>query len=462
VMKRTSLGWYRIGSVVVIVLAWGFFTLIRINGVNADLKADVSWRWTPSAEQRHLAELKHPTQTAETMNWPPTPQPGDWPSFRGPERDGVIRGITIGTDWKTTPPREVWRRSVGPAWSSVIIVNGRLFTQEQRGDKEAVVCHDARTGEPIWEHEDTARFKEKVSGAGPRATPTFAAGRLYTIGATGILNCLDPATGKRHWSRDIAADSGAKVPMWGFSSSPLVVDGLVVVFAGGGSDKNLLAYKVDNGAPAWTAPAGENSYSSPQLVTFAGKRQCLILGDHGLVSVDPATGAVLWKTGSVWTGAPRAVQPHVVGPTQLLVGTLENTGVTLLDVAQDGAGWKVEERWTSRELKPEFPDLVVHDGHAYGFDLSIFCCIDVAEGKLGWKGSRVGRGQVILLADQGLLLVVSESGELVLLAANPQREEVLGRFKALKAKTWSHPVIAGGRLYVRNAEEMVCYELGSR
>src|SRR5262249_31642408 len=135
--------------------------------------------------------------------------------FRGPDRDGVIHGVTIDTNWDTAPPKRLWRRRVGPAWSSVIVIGDRLFTQEQRGPPETVVCYEASTGNEVWIHEDTCRFYETVSGAGPRATPTFADGRIFTLGATGILNCLDAATGKRHWSHDIAADAPAKIPQWG-------------------------------------------------------------------------------------------------------------------------------------------------------------------------------------------------------------------------------------------------------
>jgi outer membrane protein assembly factor BamB len=397
------------------------------------------------------------TSTTETV----TARLGDWMEFRGPGRDGVIRGATIATDWNAAP-KPVWRHRVGPGWSSVIVVDGRLFTQEQHGEREAVVCYDAATGNELWSHEDAARFWESVAGAGPRATPTFADGRLYTFGATGILNCLDPATGTADWTRDVAAEVGAKPPMWGFSGSPLVTDGLVIVFAGGENGKELLAYRAANGQPAWTAPAGSTSYSSPQLATLAGTKQCLMLTDQGLTSVDPATGKVLWKAGTPMPGAPRTIQPHVVGPTQLLVGTFDGSGVSLVDVTKTGDNWSASAKWTSKDLKPEFPDLVVHNGHAYGFDIDRFCCIDLSTGKRTWKEGRYGRGQVMVLPEQSLLVVVSETGDIVLLRADPNRHEELGKFPAIKGKTWSHPVIAHGRLYVRNAEEMACYDVGSR
>jgi outer membrane protein assembly factor BamB len=466
-VARTSGAWYRLGSLAVVCVTWGFFTLIRIEGVNGELQADMRWRWSPTAEDRFLAEKARTASegtespTSPAAEWAPSLTPGDWTEFRGPQRDGVIRGVTIATDWDTNPPRLLWRQPVGPAWSSVIVVGDRLFTQEQRGERETVVCYDAATGKELWAHGDAVRFWETVSGAGPRATPTFAGGRIYTLGAKGLLNCLDAATGKQHWSCDITKVAGAKVPLWGMSGSPLVVDGLVIVFAGGDGDQTLLAYRVESGELAWTAPAGSSSYSSPQLTTIAGKPQCLFLSDRGLTAVEPQTGTVLWQHGPAMPGAPRTVQPHLLGDQQL-VGTLAGSGVALIEVTPDGADWKAVQRWESTQVKLEFPDFVVHDGHAYCFDLGIFCCLDLATGKRTWKGGRYGRGQVMLLADQPALLVLSETGEAILVPANPKQHEELGRFQALTGKTWNHPVIAHGRLYVRNAEEMACYELSEK
>jgi outer membrane protein assembly factor BamB len=448
----------RTGSVLVAATTLACLGLIRSEGLDGDLRADVHWRWTASAEDKFLAEQADPPASSGDASVPLL-RAGDWGEFRGPGREGVVRGQKIGTDWAKTPPRLIWRQRVGPAWSSMIVVDGRLFTQEQRGEQEAVVCYEARSGRCLWTHEDAARFWESVSGAGPRATPTFCDGRIYALGGTGLLNCLDAATGQPYWTRHIAADAAAQVPQWGFSGSPLLVEGLVIVFAGGEQGRSLLAYRAATGEPAWAAAVGSTSYSSPHLATLAGQRQCLMLTDDGLSAVEPLAGKLLWKAGLAWRGAPRSVQPHVIGPTQLLIGTLEGFGISLLEAGTEGGAWNVAETWASKELKPEFPDLVVHQGHAYGFDVNIFCCLDLSTGKRCWKAGRYGRGQVLLLAEQSLLLVGAETGEVVLLAANPQRHEELGRFAALDGKTWSHPVVVQHALYVRNAEEMACYEL---
>jgi outer membrane protein assembly factor BamB len=461
VSQRIPAAWRRPGAAMVVLLAWGFCALVRLEGIDSSLRADFHWRWTPSAEELFLQEAatEEEETPADATKWEPAIGDNDWTGFRGPQRDGVLGGIRIPADWKTNPPKERWRHRVGPAWSSVVVLGGRLFTQEQRGEKETVVCYDADTGKRLWVHGDTTRFLESVSGAGPRATPTYAKGRLYTMGATGRLNCLDAAGGKVLWSRDVAGEAGTKPPSWGYSSSPLVVKEKVIVYAGGKEGKGVLAYHARSGEPVWSAPAGGTSYSSPQLTTLAGKPQVLMLHDEGLSAFDPADGAVLWTAGTPMSGAPKANQPHAFSSSALLVGGLEGLGIARVDVARENGQWKADQAWNSSRLKPEFPDQVVHNGHAYGFDVSIFCCIDTATGEQCWKEGRYGRGQVILLAEQSLLVVLSEKGQAVQLAANPERHQELGHFQALKGKTWNHPVIADGRLYARNAEEMACYDL---
>jgi len=460
-VRTTGFAWRRLGLAAALALTWGYFALLRNDGIDGDLQAKMSWRWTPTPEEQFLAERAQrvPAAAAPPSAQPLSLAPGDWPAFRGPHRDGVIPAVKIATDWNSNPPQERWRRRVGPGWSAVIVIGDRLFTQEQRGDDEAVVCYHAETGQELWSHTDKARFWEAVSGAGPRATPTFAGGRLFTLGATGILNCLDAATGGRHWSHNAGDDAGAQPPMWGYAGSPLVVDGKVIVFAGGPGDRNLLAYEIGSGKLAWTAPASHDSYASPQLVELGGRRQCLLLGDQGLDAVDPTTGAVLWRYGWAVDGAPRSAQAHVLGGSQLVAGALGGMGIGRIKVLPQAGKWEAVEVWNSSQMKPEFPDLVVYEDHAYGFDGAIFCCLDLESGQRRWKKGRYGHGQVVLLEEQGVLLVVSEQGDALLVAADPEQHRELGKFAALRGKTWNSPVVAHGRLYLRNAEELACFAL---
>jgi outer membrane protein assembly factor BamB len=454
------------GLGVVCSAAWALLALVRVNGLSGDLRPEYHWRWNPSSEDVFLAERREQLSTKVSQSSNPddhtvTRKPCDWPGYRGPNRDGTVSNVSIRTDWKKHAPELIWRRRVGPGWSSMVVVDGRLFTQEQREGRESVVCYDAATGAERWSHGDDVRFFEETAGPGPRATPCFSGGRVYSVGCTGVFNCLDAATGKKLWWRDLCAEAGAAIPHWGFTSSPLAVGDLVVVFAGGPSAKNLLAYRARSGELAWSAATGETSYASPQPATLGGKPQILMLTNHGLTSVDTESGALLWEHAlPLPPSAPRSTQPQALGGKTVLFASEGDLGSALLDVRRNGTAWSVSQRWATKALKPAFNDSVVSGGFVFGFDGRIFGCIDLETGNRLWKDGRYGEGQVLFLADQSLLLVVSETGEVILLRANPERKEELGRFQALQGRTWNHPTLVGSRLYVRNADEMACYDVG--
>jgi outer membrane protein assembly factor BamB len=454
---------WRGGLIAVLFLSAASFDLFRMEGLKGEGQADLHWRWSTRPEELYLARRQEsaPSSSQPTTRTagPLTLRPGDWPGFRGPNRDSIVRGVTTSTDWSSSPPKELWRRRVGPAWSSMAIVDGKLFTQEQRGENEAVVCLDAGTGSELWAHEEPGRFTEALSSLGPRATPTFSDGRIYAQGAAGTLVCLDASTGTKVWSRDVLADCDGRMPDWGVSSSPVVTAGRVIVFGDGrGSKKGLLGYHADSGEVAWEVDAGQYSYSSPHLATIAGREQVLFIGNDGLVAVDPATGATAWKYAASGQ-PPRSLQPTPVADNQLLVPLGMEVATDMLDVSHSGDAVVATKRWSSRNLKPSFNDFVVHDGYIYGFDQSLFTCVELKTGNRKWKQGRYGTGQVLLLADQALLAVVSDKGQVVLLAAKPDAFEERGEFQAVNGKTWNHPAIAQDRLYVRNAQEMACFDL---
>ena len=488
--RGLSAGPRRAALVATIVLVCAAFTMLRTDGVLGG-GSQITWRWTPTAEERLLAQAAPeplpiapaaaaPAATpaaepavATTADAPASPaapaakaaeekvvDPGagrvEWPGFRGAARDSIIRGPKIETNWAATPPAAVWRRPIGPGWSSFAVAGDFLYTQEQRGDDEMVACYRVTTGKPVWMHKDAVRFYESNGGAGPRGTPTLSNGRLYSVGATGIVNALDAGTGAVVWSRNAADDTGAALPGWGFTSSPIVAGNVVVVAASG----RLVGYDVATGKPLWTTPTGGGGYSSPHLMTIDGVEQVVLLSSAGAASVSPADGKVLWKH-SFATGVA-IVQPAVVADRDLLItggDAMGGVGMRRIAVAQGSAGWTTEERWTSRGLKPYFSDFVVHEGHAYGFDGSILSSIDIADGERKWKGGRYGSGQLVLLAEQDLLLVMSEEGELALVSATPDKFTEVAKFKALEGKTWNHPVMVGDLLLVRNGEEMAAFRL---
>jgi outer membrane protein assembly factor BamB len=502
VTRRLPNRYRRVSMVATILLACGGWALVRTGGFTASsFHHDLHWRWAKTPEERLLAESGNapaalpPVRTvAPAPEKLPVAQPGhepaahapvpagaptpekrlvarsgsepaalpppaaeaetgaNWPGFRGPHRDDVVPGVRIKTDWTASPPVALWRRPVGPGWSSFAVRGGLIYTQEQRGPDEVVACYKLTTGEPVWAHRDPTRFWESNGGPGPRATPTLSNGRVYTFGATGILNALDAGDGAVVWSRNAASDTGTKIPHWGFASSPLVVDDVVIAGVAG----QLAAYDRATGARRWVGPAHGVSYSSPQLSTIDGVAQILLLSEAGATSVALADGALLWE--HPWPGYP-IVQPALTADGDILISVSDSSGTRRLAVAHGPGGWTVEERWTSHGLKPYFNDFVVHDGHAFGFDGSILACIDLKDGKRLWKGGRYGNGQLVLLSDQDLLVVLSEEGELALVRAVPDQFTELARFPAIEGKTWNHPVLAGDVLLVRNGQEMAAFRL---
>ena len=455
----------RTGLVVVVALTWGYFALVRLDGIDGSMRAALAFRWSPTPEETFLKLAANRSSAAAVSAESTEPlvlEPGDWPGFRGPDRDARLPGVRLAAKWDRSPPREVWRHRVGPGWSSFAVVGRRLYTQEQMGEEELVICYDAQTGGELWAHRDIARFNEAMAGPGPRATPTFHEGRIFALGANGRLNCLDAATGEAAWSRDIAADSGAAVPTWGFSSSPLVVSDVVTVFAGGAERKAVLGYDAETGTPRWSSGTGTFSYCSTQLSRVADIDQLVISTDQGLAAYDPAGGRVLWTYDWPLEGQmSRVVQPTRVGDSDFLIGTGFGIGTRRVRVALAGDRWTASEVWPapSRAIRPYYNDLVVHRGHIYGFDGAIFTCVGLDDGKARWKARGYGNGQVLLLPDQDRLLILSETGEVALVDANPDEYRERCKFQAIAGKTWNHPVVAHGRLYVRNGEEAACFEV---
>jgi outer membrane protein assembly factor BamB len=444
----------RVAMVASILLACGVWTLVRTGGFTGSFENDLKWRWAKTPEERLLAQAKDDRIVPASAVIVPN-QAAEWPGFRGTERDAIIRGVRLETDWSRSPPVQMWRRAVGPGWSSFAVAGDLVYTQEQRGEDEIVACYNLKTGEPVWRHCDSARFWESNAGAGPRATPTLSRGRVYSFGATGILNALEAGDGRATWSRNVASDTGTKIPGWGFASSPIVIDDIVIVAASG----KLAAYDAANGQPRWIGPAAGGSYSSPHRAMINGVTQVLLMNGHGLTSVSPSDGKLLWK--HAWPGVT-IVQPALIESGELLISTGSGgsgLGTRRIAVTRQTSGWNVEERWTSAGLKPYFNDLVVHKRYAFGFDGSILACIDLTDGKRQWKDGRYGNGQLMLLADQDALLVLSEKGEVALVGAKPDGFTEVARFQAIAGKTWNHPALVGDVLLVRNSQEMAAFRM---
>jgi outer membrane protein assembly factor BamB len=455
-MELTGIGF-------MIVAVFSVISQLRWDGLDGRQRTELSWRWTPSAEERFLQQADaRPSTSALSIHPPLVESAADWPSFRGGSRESVVVGVEL-CDWAANPPRELWRRRIGPGWSSVIAIDDRLFTQEQRVEKEAVVCYDASTGQETWVHIPQSggeRFNESLSGTGPRATPTFHDNRIYAYGATGTFECLDAVTGELIWSHLLFSEFDAAVPQWGSASSPTIVDDLVVVFAGGKNGNSLLAFDRKSGELRWRAPGSRVSYSSPQVMTIVNVRQIVMHDTEGLRGLTIAEGKILWKHLSPYAVSfEPMLQPHLIDNDRLIVNW--DAGLICFKVGRDGENWNLEEVWKSNKMKPSFNDFAIHDGHIYGLDDGILCCIDLIKGQRQWKRGRYGFGQLLMLPEQNELLVLTERGDVVRVALDHNELREIGSFKAIEGKTWNHPILVRGKLIVRNGEEMACFDIAA-
>jgi outer membrane protein assembly factor BamB len=438
-----------------------FLAAYRVKGITGD--------WIPVVESR-LARRASPEAGATTASTPreagadaSAAPAGDgssdaegFPRFLGPRGDSSLRGVSLSRDWSTKPPRLLWKRPVGAGWSGFAIANGRAFTLEQRGELETAVAYDLEDGNEVWTQGDRAFFTNPMAGPGPRATPTIQGPFVFTFGSTGLLTAYRAATGKRLWQHDVPAEHHAKIPEHGMTGSPLAVDGLVVVSAGGARGHSLVAYDQISGRPAWHGGDDGAGYASPILATLAGRRQILVFNRSTVAGHDPRDGAVLWS--HAWPPAwPNVATPLVVDGDRVLYSTGYGVGSKVLRVHPSRGGLAAELQWESPRLKSKFANLALYDGFVYGLDDGVLVCLDPATGERRWKGGRYGHGNLIMVGD--LLLVQTEAGDVVLVEPTPEEHRELGRFTALPGKAWNPLALAGGLLLVRNDGEAALWAL---
>jgi outer membrane protein assembly factor BamB len=380
-----------------------------------------------------------------------------WTNFRGPNRDGRYDERAVKVNWPAGGLKPMWKQPVGGGFSSFVVADGAAYTIEQRRAQEVVVAYHVETGRELWAHGWNAAFSPDNTGDGPRSTPTWDAGRVYALGAAGELRALDAKTGKLQWQKNILADNGASNIQWGMAASPLVVDDKVVVLAGGTSGKGVVAYHKTTGARVWSALNDNASYTSPMLVTLAGKRQVMVVTGSRLAGLDPADGAVLWSHPWDVSYGINVSQPLVVGANRFFISAGYGKGAALVELSGSGRSFTTKAVWENITLKTKFNSPVVHNGHVYGLDEGILTCVDLATGERKWKGGRYGYGQVLLASNH--LIVTTDEGGIVLVKADPSGHAEVAKFAALSGKSWNVPALANGRLLVRNATEMAAYNL---
>ena len=432
--------------------------LVRPEGVTGDIHFRFNWRWAPRADET-LPDAASQVADEVEVNLAET-TPNDYPQFLGPNRRATLFDVHLARDWSEAPPKRLWRQPIGAGWSSFAIVGHWGVTQEQRGDDELVTCYDIDTGELQWAHATPVRFEELIAGVGPRATPTIDEGRVYTMGATGHVHCLDGATGKVIWHHDVVAETDATPPQWGKSCSPLIHENLVIVSAGAPGGKSLVAYNKNDGKLVWSAGDDPSSYASPTMMTLCGQPQIVMVNQSVTCGHDPADGHILWT--HAWpdvpaAGSPNVAQPVAVGNDRILLSKGYGVGSTLWQIEREGDHWSVKPLWKRNTLKTKMTNAVVRDGFAYGLDEGTLSCIDISNGRKKWKRRRYGHGQVLLVDD--LLLVQSEDGQIALVEATPKRYNELARATVVDGQSWNYPAISGDKLLVRSQLEAACYEL---
>jgi outer membrane protein assembly factor BamB len=437
------------------------------------------YRWKLRFADAPDQELDPISATDEAIDWQATPR--DYPRFLGNGYWAEVEGVQLDHDWQTHPPELVWRHEIGAGWSGFAIVGNYAVTQEQRGDEEIVACYRVDNGELVWTHADKTRFDPAdfqggLGGIGPRSTPTIHDGKIFTQGATGIVNCLDARTGKVLWSHDTAQETGADVIIWGKSGSPLVAGDMVLVSVGAPNDEtlrddyhsSLVAYDLETGDVRWAAGNRQASYASPLVTTLAGERQIVMLNEKFLTGHRIADGTVLWEFpwASEDDSTATTTQPIPFSHDRLLLTKGYGVGSSLLKISQNAEGkFAAEPLWEppiKRVMKTKFANPVVRDGYVYGLDDVLLSCIDVETGKVRWKKRRTpefGHGQILLVGD--VILVLSETGELALVEVSPDEYRELASIQALDSAdtTWNTPAFAPPYLIVRNSREVACYRL---
>jgi len=378
----------------------------------------------------------------------------DWPQFLGPQRNGVYAGPPLSTKWPAAGPKKLWQKTIGTGFAGPVVAGDRLILFHRVNDEEVVDALDARTGAPRWHFAYRTTYRDDFGfDEGPRAVPVVAENRVFTFGAEGQLHAIDLATGKEIWSVDTMRRFKVRKGFFGAAGSPLVDDGRVIANIGGDGNNGIVAFNAGTGAVLWTATNHEASYSSAVSATFGGRKAAVFFTRQGLVALDPASGAVRfqksWRSRS--QASVNAATPLVLGDLIFISATYD-TGAALLRVRDDA----LSEVWSGDEvMSNHYATSVVHDGILYGFHgrqefNPSFRAVDVNTGKVRWSEDRFRAGTVTLAGDT--LVILRETGELILAAASPQAFRPVARAQILPPTLRAHPALADGLLFVRNSD----------
>ncbi len=388
-----------------------------------------------------------------------TPSPvaaaGDWPQWRGPNRNGSVVGVSLPTSWPKSL-KEQWKVTVGVGHSSPLVVEGKIFQHTRTGEEEILLCLDAATGKELWRSQGLPVSYQMNSaatahGKGPKSTPAASNGKIYTLGITGVLSCHDMRDGKVLWRKDFAKQFPATAPLYGTAMSPLVDNGLVIAHVGGQDKGALTAFDASTGAVKWSYDADGPGYSSPVIATLAGVRQLVTFTQKELVGVNAATGKPLWKLAAKTEYDTNSVTPLVY--KDMLIISKEGQGIMALRINKQGADYAAQEVWRNAGNEMYMNSPVIEGNLIYGLSIKKrgqFFCLDAETGKTIWQSQgRMGENAAMLSAGKVLLFLTNDAN-LFVIRPGAQQFEPLAQYTVATSQTWAHPVLLGNRVLVKD------------
>lgn len=385
-------------------------------------------------------------------------QAADWPQFRGPDRNGISAETGLANNWPEAGPPELWRHSIGESFSGIVAVDGALYTTMSDAEGDHAVRLDPANGGTVWRARLAPPYVESFGG-GPRVAPTVDGDRLYALSGDGHLAAIERGDGKVSWSLDLRKTFGVELPTWGFASSPLVLDDLLILDVGA-PDAAVIAFDKGTGKVRWKVGSEGNAYSSPVVHEIGGRRQIILLRQSGLLGLSPE-GRELWRYEWATSGGIKPAMPIFVAPDLLIASASYGIGALAVRLRTVDGVTTPEEVWQSQVMRNHFNSSVLIDGKIYGFDNATLKCVDPATGEQLWAQRR-GLGKGSLIAADGLLIVLTENGAIKLVEATPSGYYELASHPVLTGRSWTEPTLADGRLYLRNREEIVALDLRAR
>ncbi|MCI0641507.1 MAG: PQQ-like beta-propeller repeat protein [Gemmataceae bacterium] len=411
----------------------------------------VFWKDSASENPERLQELQN-------VRFKEAAAASDWPQWRGPNRDGVSGETGLLTTWPEDGPRKLWERPVGAGYSAVAVARGRVFTMFQAGPNETVACWDL-DGNEIWRHQYPANYRNSY-GDGPRATPTVDGELVYTVGATGMFSCFRAFADGPHnpplWTKNLLTEFGAENLRWGVSFSPLVDGDTVYLNPGGPNGKSLVALDKKSGAIKWTSQDYQAGYSSPMAADIAGERQIVFFTAPGLVGVAAADGRLLWRF--AWqTDFDSSIATPIIEQDYVFVSSGYGKGCAMVKIDKLNGAFEPSLVYKNKNMKTHFSSCVRYKDHLYGFDDASLTCLDFRTGKVAWSERGFDKGS-LMIAD-GHLFILGEYGTAAVAEATPEEYREKGRFEFSSRKCWTMPVVANGRLFLRDEQKLACYDL---